>query len=422
MNQVYYGVKWQPKFKSPTRHCFAIKHPQIQAKNPKYIRYLCADTEQELNKWVTGIRVAKYGKQLYDNYRGIVEEMVHDDLDQLASSRFSADAITLAACAAQASAANAKSNGGHGGNGPKVSTPDSNMESKSFDSALHDMVGQPPSSGPSSVASALSAMSSNPSSNSVSVSAMVHATMPRNYHATQPPHPQRSNSTGSLSEKSQASTGIELGFNCDSPEGGTIRKKPKELSSNLQTSENKVQVANKPAKGVRFKESFATIEDDLPLPPPPSLPYEAGLDFRSRNNSSQRATNAKSASFDLEAELECLPHVAPSNKLTRRYSDESLVSNPAMLHCGVLISNQQQQQQLPLSQDYLQHAGSGSNSSSPVKSPEPNRPAPVLKPQIGRKPSIDKSLLHAKKPDQHVSRQLQGEYLQVIHIMIDLNK
>ena len=43
-----------------------------------------------------GIRVAKYGKQLYENYRGIVEEMAHDDLDQLASSRFSADAITLA--------------------------------------------------------------------------------------------------------------------------------------------------------------------------------------------------------------------------------------------------------------------------------------------------------------------------------------
>ena len=67
--QVYYGVKWQAKFKSPTRHCFAIKHPQIQAKNPKYIRYLAADSEQELNKWVTGIRVAKYGKTIYENYR-----------------------------------------------------------------------------------------------------------------------------------------------------------------------------------------------------------------------------------------------------------------------------------------------------------------------------------------------------------------
>ena len=30
VNQVYFGVKWHPKFKSPSRHCFAIKHPQIQ--------------------------------------------------------------------------------------------------------------------------------------------------------------------------------------------------------------------------------------------------------------------------------------------------------------------------------------------------------------------------------------------------------
>ena len=32
-NQVYYGVKWQAKFKAPTRHCFAVKHPQIQVRN-----------------------------------------------------------------------------------------------------------------------------------------------------------------------------------------------------------------------------------------------------------------------------------------------------------------------------------------------------------------------------------------------------
>ena len=72
-----------------------VNYFQIQAKNPKYIRYLCADSEQELNKWVTGVRVAKYGKQLYENYRGIVVELAHDDLDQIESSRFSADANTL---------------------------------------------------------------------------------------------------------------------------------------------------------------------------------------------------------------------------------------------------------------------------------------------------------------------------------------
>ena len=102
--QVYYGVKWQPKFKSPTRHCFAIKHPQIQAKNPKYIRYLCADTEAELNKWVVGARLAKYGRTLYENYRGIVEEMAHEDIDRLASARLSVNSGNNNEAAATAAA------------------------------------------------------------------------------------------------------------------------------------------------------------------------------------------------------------------------------------------------------------------------------------------------------------------------------
>lgn len=173
---------------------------------------------------------------------------------------------------------------------------------------------------------------------------------------------QRSSSTGSLlSERS----GVELGFNCDSPEGGTIKKKPALVK--------KEELDRKPKGNVRFQESFCLIDN---LPPPPLLPHEG-----------QGRLNARSASFDSEAELECL---AATQKLTRRYSDESLVSNPAMLHSGTLIS-------------------------SPVKSPEPNRPAPVLKPQIGRKPSIEKStILAAKKQmpsldlskkDEHISRQ-----------------
>ena len=106
----------------------------------------------------SGIRVAKYGKQLYGNYRGIVEEMAHDDLDQLASSRFSADAITLATAHKNATSTSVNNN--------KASTPDSNLENKSFDSALQmsDLV----NSGPSSISS------SSMSSHTVSTTAMVH--------------------------------------------------------------------------------------------------------------------------------------------------------------------------------------------------------------------------------------------------------
>ena len=106
--------------------------------------------------------MAKYGKQLYGNYRGIVEEMAHDDLDQLASSRFSADAITLATAHKNATSTTAVNNNN------KASTPDSNLENKSFDSALQmsDLVNIHSSGPPSSVSSM--------SSHTVSTTAMVH--------------------------------------------------------------------------------------------------------------------------------------------------------------------------------------------------------------------------------------------------------
>ena len=61
----------------------------LQAKTPKYIRYLCVESEKELHKWVTAIRVAKNGRNLYTNYRSIVEEIAHADIDILTSKRFS---------------------------------------------------------------------------------------------------------------------------------------------------------------------------------------------------------------------------------------------------------------------------------------------------------------------------------------------
>ena len=61
----------------------------MQAKTPKYIRYLCVESEQELHKWVTAIRIAKNGRHLYTNYRSVVEEIAHADIDILTSKRFS---------------------------------------------------------------------------------------------------------------------------------------------------------------------------------------------------------------------------------------------------------------------------------------------------------------------------------------------
>lgn len=63
--QVYYGVGWRKKFKSPTDFCFAIKHPRLQQpKSSKYIKFLCAEDQASLDRWVMGIRLAKVRSKL----------------------------------------------------------------------------------------------------------------------------------------------------------------------------------------------------------------------------------------------------------------------------------------------------------------------------------------------------------------------
>lgn len=106
VNQVYYGVGWRKKYKSPTDCCFAIKHPRLQqSKSSKYIKYLCAEDNASLQRWVVGMRIAKvaisccffcaffelfllqYGRQIFDNYRALLDDMAQEDLDKLASAR-----------------------------------------------------------------------------------------------------------------------------------------------------------------------------------------------------------------------------------------------------------------------------------------------------------------------------------------------
>ncbi|NXP81363.1 AB1IP protein, partial [Ramphastos sulfuratus] len=100
---VYYGYQHKVKYKAPTDHCFVLKHPQIQ-KESHYIKYLCCDDQATLHQWVTGIRIAKYGKTLYDNYKCAMKKAG-------SSRRANQGAVEPAAPAGPSSAGAVQSNG-----------------------------------------------------------------------------------------------------------------------------------------------------------------------------------------------------------------------------------------------------------------------------------------------------------------------
>ena len=203
VNQVYYGVGWKRKFKAPTDFCFGIKHPQIQAKNPKYIRYLCVDTQKELHQWVTGIRIAKNGQSLHENYRTLVDEITHADLDILVGKRGSVNSAVCLANSGKAESCATNLN-----LHSPILTPMS--ENKSFDSVL--------SSGIRS-----EFFKEEPLSSACDL-----ARFDLRVNETSTPLPgasilkRTSKSSSSLSDKSS----VEQGFESDHPAGGTIKKRP----------------------------------------------------------------------------------------------------------------------------------------------------------------------------------------------------
>ncbi len=56
---LYHGIGWMKELKAPTDFCFALKHPQVQKKSSKYIKYVCCETSEDKKKWFNGIRFAK---------------------------------------------------------------------------------------------------------------------------------------------------------------------------------------------------------------------------------------------------------------------------------------------------------------------------------------------------------------------------
>lgn len=71
---VYTCQGFKSTCKAPTDHVFAVKHPQVQTPKSKHVHVLCAGTREERNKWITFIRMAKYGYTMYEDYLSVKEQ------------------------------------------------------------------------------------------------------------------------------------------------------------------------------------------------------------------------------------------------------------------------------------------------------------------------------------------------------------
>lgn len=74
---VYRGLGWRKKWKAPTDYTFGFKSAVDSSlgKTCRTLKMLCAEDLETMEKWLTAIRVAKYGKQLWDNHKALMEEL-----------------------------------------------------------------------------------------------------------------------------------------------------------------------------------------------------------------------------------------------------------------------------------------------------------------------------------------------------------
>ncbi|KAF2367295.1 Ras-associating (RA) domain [Trinorchestia longiramus] len=214
-NQVYQGVGWRKKHKSPTEWGFAIKPASLQSKSSKYIKYLCTDDAASMHRWITAIRIAKFGRRLLTNYRALIEDLAQEDIDLLASSR----SFSLASVAAPSSS--------------QATTPSS--ESRSLDSCLASSVATSAedsdrdddcdSDGATPVNTLNRQHSWSRSSDLATDTAQNNSSIYNTLASTT--SNSSSSSSGCMSHRSNASTpSTEHGFESEFSQQGTIKRKP----------------------------------------------------------------------------------------------------------------------------------------------------------------------------------------------------
>jgi hypothetical protein len=73
--ECFSGSNYKKFFRAPGPHCFSLVPTGPLARNEKRITHLCVSNKQDLMAWITGIRLAKHGIQLKQNYEDTKSEM-----------------------------------------------------------------------------------------------------------------------------------------------------------------------------------------------------------------------------------------------------------------------------------------------------------------------------------------------------------
>ncbi len=123
---IYYGFERPEKYKAPNDFGFAIVPLEIQSESSNHIKYLCAEDENQLKSWTNGIRIAKYGRQLKNNYEKILRDINDLELSLFASKR------SASFCFAQTNQSSAPSSS----KSSATSTPCRKRHKSSFDGVL----------------------------------------------------------------------------------------------------------------------------------------------------------------------------------------------------------------------------------------------------------------------------------------------
>ncbi|XP_016949187.1 abnormal cell migration protein 10 [Drosophila biarmipes] len=89
-HNVYTGLGWRKKWKSPTDYTFGFKAvaDSSLSKSCRSLKMLCAEDLPTLDRWLTAIRVCKYGKQLWDSHKSLLEDLCLSRDDAVSQSSF----------------------------------------------------------------------------------------------------------------------------------------------------------------------------------------------------------------------------------------------------------------------------------------------------------------------------------------------